>query len=167
MLEKRSMYEEATRVPLFIHVPWLSEGPRKIDGSVSLVDLVPTLLELVGDQAPGHVDGKSLVPVLEGSGTLDDNDVFVQWNGYGDRNLGNPSINRMISAPWRSVITPDRWKLNLSHADQSELYDLNSDPHEMRNLYNDPAHRDLIRDMTARIRIWMHDVDDTTPLPHV
>ena len=167
MLEKRTMYEEATRVPLFIHVPWLSDATRRIDGSVSLVDLVPTLLELVGDQAPDHVDGKSLAPVLEGSGTLDDNDVFVQWNGYGDRNLGNLSINRMISAPWRSVITPDRWKLNLSHADQSELYDLNADPHEMSNLFNDPVHRDRIRDMSARIRIWMHDVGDTTPLPHV
>ena len=48
MLEKRSMYEEATRVPLFIHVPWLSGDARKIDGSVSLVDLVPTLLDLTG-----------------------------------------------------------------------------------------------------------------------
>ena len=42
MLEKRSMYEEATRVPLFIHVPWLSDGTRRIGGSVSLIDLVPT-----------------------------------------------------------------------------------------------------------------------------
>ena len=73
----------------------------------------------------------------------------------------------MVSAPWRSVVTGDRWKLNLSHADQSELYDLNADPHEMRNLYDDPAHRDRIRDMTARIRIWMHGVGDTTPLPSV
>ena len=104
---------------------------------------------------------------MQGSETLNDNDVFIQWNGYGDRNLGNPAINRMVSAPWRSVVTGDRWKLNLSHADQSELYDLNSDPHEMRNLFDDPAHRDRIRDMTARIRIWMHDVGDTTPLPAV
>ena len=167
MLEKRSMYEEATRVPLFIHVPWLAEGTRRIDGSVSLIDLVPTLLDLTGDPVPGHIEGSSFVPVLRGDESLEDNDVFIQWNGYGDRNLGNLAINRMVSAPWRSVVTGDRWKLNLSHADQSELYNLNIDPHEMRNLFDDPAHRDRIRDMTARIRIWMHEVGDTTPLPAV
>ena len=167
MLEKRTMYEEATRVPLFIHVPWLNDGTRRVDGSVGLVDLVPTLLDLVGNPVPPHIEGSSLAPVLRGNKTLDDNDVFLQWNGYGDRNLGNPAINRMVSAPWRSVVTGDRWKLNLSHADQSELYDLNADPHEMRNLFDDPTHRDRIRDMTARIRIWMHGVGDTTPLPSV
>ena len=105
MLEKRTMYEEATRVPLFIHVPWLSEGARRVDGSVGLVDLVPTLLDLVGDPIPSHIEGSSLQPVLQGKKALDDNDVFLQWNGYGDRNLGNPAINRMVSAPWRSVVT--------------------------------------------------------------
>ena len=167
MLEKRTMYEEATRVPLFIHVPWLSEGTLRVNGSVGLVDLVPTLLDLVGNPVPPHIEGSSLLPVLQGNEALDDNDVFLQWNGYGDRNLGNPAINRMVSAPWRSVVTGDRWKLNLSHADQSELYDLNSDPHEMCNLFDDPTHRDRIREMAARIRIWMHELGDNTPLPSV
>ena len=45
--------------------------------------------------------------------TLDDNDVFLQWNGMGDRNLGSPLINRMVSglALAVCVITADRWKL--------------------------------------------------------
>lgn len=167
MLEKRTMYEEATRVPLIIHVPWLNDGARRIGGNVSLVDLVPTLLDLSGDPAPRDIEGKSLVPVLEGKKTLDDNDVFLQWNGYGDRNLGSPAINRMVTAPWRSVVTGDRWKLNLSTADQCELYDLNFDPHEMRNLFDERAHRDRIRDMAARIRVWMHELGDATPLPSV
>ncbi len=167
MLEKRTMYEEAVRVPLFIHIPWMSNEPRRIEGSVSLVDLVPTLLDLVGDPVPAQIEGSSLVPVLQGDKTLDDNDVFLQWNGYGDRNLGSAAINRMITAPWRSVVTGDRWKLNLSAADKCELYDLNSDSHEMRNLFDDPAHRDRVREMSARIRIWMREVGDSTPLPPV
>jgi len=167
MMEKRTMYEEATRVPLMVRIPWLSGEPKMIDGSVSLVDLVPTLLDLVGDPIPAHIEGKSLLPVLEGKTTLYDDDVFLQWNGYGDRNLGSPAINRMVTAPWRSVVTGDRWKLNLSAADQCELYDLNTDPYEMHNLFDEPAHRDRIRDMTARIRVWMHEVGDSTPLPSV
>ena len=197
MLEKRSMYEEAARVPLLIRVPGstpdIAEQSERIEGSVSLVDLVPTLLDLSGttsddravsrsggvmgdgfapnasavDSSNWQMQGKSLAPVLNGGADLSDNDVFVQWNGMGDRNLGTAEINRMASMHWRTVITPDRWKLNLCPADQCELYDLNSDPHEMNNLYDDPKHRDRIRDMAARIRIWQSATGDVVDLPRV
>ena len=195
MLEKRSMYEEAAHVPLLIHIPGSvpdqAGESHRIEGSISLVDLVPTLLDLSGTSddeqsasskllgdgfapTPSSVDpsrwqmqGKSLAPVINGEADLNDNDVFVQWNGMGDRNLGTPEINRMASMHWRTVITPDRWKLNLCPADQCELYDLNSDPHEMNNLYDDPKHRDRIRDMAARIRIWQSETGDVVDLPRV
>ena len=72
MLEKRSMYEEASRVPLLMRIP--RSGPdtqrvsRRIAGSVSLVDLVPTLLDISGtgtDAAP-DLQGRSLAPVIDG-----------------------------------------------------------------------------------------------------
>ena len=134
MLEKRSMYEEASRVPLLMRIPGLGpdtqRATQRIAGSVSLVDLVPTLLDISGtgtDAAP-ELQGRSLAPVIDGYADLSDNDVFVQWNGMGDRNLGTAEINRMASMPWRTVITSDRWKLNLCATDRSELYDLNNDP---------------------------------------
>ena len=71
----------------------------------------------------------------------------------------------MLALPWRSVITPDRWKLNLCAGDQCELYDLNNDPYEMNNLFDDPAQADRVRDMAARIRIWQGETGDTVPLP--
>ncbi len=52
------------------------------------------------------------------------------------------------------MVTPDRWKLNLCAGDQCELFDLNSDPYEETNLFNDPAQRDRIRRMAAKIRLW-------------
>ena len=73
--------------------------------------LLPTYPEYKPSGLP-HVEEKSLAPVLAGEKTIDDNDVFLQWNGYGDRDLGSPSINRMVAMPWRSVVTADRWKLN-------------------------------------------------------
>ena len=169
MLEKRSFFEEASRVPLLMKVPWLSQERTLVEGSVGQVDLVPTLLDLIGEDAPGNLQGKSLRPVLEGDADLSDNDVFVQWNGTSeeiiDRFLGSAEINRMLALPWRSVITPDRWKLNLCAGDRCELYDLNSDPHEMNNLFDDPAQADRVRDMAARIRIWQQRTGDTAPLP--
>ena len=116
---------------------------------------------------PGHIEGKSLAPVLKGEKGLNNNDVFLQWNGCGDRNLGTPAINRMVAMPWRSVVTSDRWKLNLSSTDQSELYDLSADPYEMTNLYNDPTQRERIHDMAARIRAWMAQTGDSTALPTI
>jgi arylsulfatase A-like enzyme len=168
MLEKRSLYEEASNVPLLIHVPWLNaNNQQRIAGSVGQVDLVPTLLDLSGSDIPEQLEGKSLVPVLQGDEDLSDNDVFIQWNGMGDRNLGSPEINRMVSIPWRGVVTGDRWKLNLSTGDQCELYDLNSDPHELDNLFNIQEHADRVREMTARIRIWQDETGDDMPLPAV
>ncbi len=170
MLEKRTFYEEASRVPLLMRVPWISNSGRKIEGSVGHIDLIPTLLDLLGEPAPDHLQGNSLVPVLEGDFDLSDNDVFIQWNGISpemeDRALGWPQINRMLNNPWRSVIV-DRWKLNLCAADQCELFDLNSDPHELNNLFNDHAHRDRIRDMASRVRAWQVRTGDTAPLPSV
>ena len=88
MLEKRSLYEEASRVPLLVRVPWLSDRQTRIGGVIGQIDLVPTLLDLAGEPVPGHLEGESRLPVLRGEARLDDNAAFLQWNGVGDRNLG-------------------------------------------------------------------------------
>ncbi len=135
------------------------------------MDLVPTLLDLIGQPVPDGLQGKSVASVLKGEATLDGNDVFLQWNGTSDelpdRFLGSESINRMLTLPWRCVVTADRWKLNLCAGDQCELFDLNADPYEMSNLYNDPAQKDRIRLMASRIRVWQNITGDAAPLPSV
>ncbi len=170
MLEKRSFYEESARVPLLMAIPGLSREQREIGGSFSHIDLVPTLLDLLGDPIPGHLHGASRLGVLEGREALDDNDVIVEWNGvrwgHFDRGMATPEIDRMNHSMWRSIVC-DRWKLNLCAGDQSELFDLNTDPFEETNLFNDPAQKDRIRDMTARVRMWQHRTGDTALLPSV
>ena len=167
MLEMRTFYDHASRVPMLMRVPWISEGGRTIGGNFSQIDLVPTLLELLGEPVPEGLHGVSRAGVLRGEIALTDNDVFMEHNGLGDRDLGNPVINELNSLPWRSVVTPDRWKLNLCVGDQCELFDLNSDPYEETNLFNDPAHRDRVRRMAAKVRLWQHEVGDDAPLPSV
>jgi len=73
----------------------------------------------------------------------------------------------MVSVPWRAVVTGDRWKLNLSPGDQCELYDLNTDPHELTNLFDQPEHKDRVRQMASRLRLWQAEVDDDVTLPAV
>ena len=131
------------------------------------IDLIPTLLDLVGEPIPDGLHGQSRVGVLKSEATLDDTDVLIEHNGIGDRDLGNSLINEMNNLPWRSIVNGDRWKLNLCAADQCELFDLNSDSIEEHNLFNDPDQRGRIRLMAAKNRLWQHQVGDVAPLPSV
>ncbi len=169
MLEKRSMYEESSRVPLLMKVPWLSQEQRMVPGAVGHIDLVPTMLDLLHNPLPGHLQGKSLVPVLRGEQTLDGNDVFIQWNGVSDiddRHLGSELINLRNTQPWRTIVR-DGWKLALCATDQCELFDLVNDPYEQTNLFNDPAQQERVRNLAAHVRLWQHKNGDTAPLPSV
>jgi arylsulfatase A-like enzyme len=152
---------------MLICVPWFTETSRLIEGNFGHIDLVPTLLELMGQKIPEHLQGASRVPVMKGDETMENNEVFIQWNGYGDRDLGVREANLLGAVPRRSVVTADRWKLNLCAGDQGELFDLNSDPYELENLFEDPAEKDRIRMMAARIRLWQHETGDKAPLPDV
>jgi arylsulfatase A-like enzyme len=123
-----------------------------------------------------------LTGALTGARDLRANDAFIEWNGTGvaqpggyvhdtpdglvrDRNLGSPEINAANATPWRSVVTGDRWKLNLSAHDRCELFDLSADPHELTNLYDDPQHADQVGALSARIRQWQQRTGDETTLP--
>ena len=170
MLEKRSFYEESSRVPLLMGVPWISQDQRIIEGSMSQIDLLPTLLDLLSQPLPTYLHGSSLLPVLKGEATLQDEAVIVEWNGTGDnhmdREMPTQELTSMNSLIWRSIVY-NRWKLNLCAGDQCELFDLNSDPYEENNLFDDPAQKDRIRELTARVRLWQIRTGDTAPLPAV
>jgi len=167
MINKRSFYEEVSRVPCMIAVPWMSDQQHRVNGNFGQVDIVPTLLDLMGVEAPDHLQGQSVVPDLEGERQLE-RDVFMQWHGGAATvPLGGAAISQMSTVPWRSVVSGDRWKLNLSPGDQCELYDLNTDPLELTNLFDAPEHRDQVRDLAARIRIWQAETEDDLALPAV
>jgi arylsulfatase A-like enzyme len=164
MLNKRSFYEEVARVPLIVHVPWLPGGERRINGSIGHVDLVPTLLDLLGQDVPEHLQGSSRKGVLEGDAKLGD-DVFMQWHGGAATvPLGNAEVERLSEIPWRCMVSGDRWKLNLSPGDTCELYDLNSDPLELTNLYDRSEFADRVSEMTERVKAWQARTGDVLEL---
>jgi hypothetical protein len=123
------------------------------------------------------LEGVSRTSILSGEATLDQparDDVFVEWNGTSWKSnrlfKDNPipdKIWEQVRGPWRTVVTPEGWKLNLSPTDCCEFYDLNNDPHEQENLFEDPAQRDRIHELTQRIRQWQQRTADHVPLPAV
>jgi len=94
---------------------------------------------------------------------LDENVVVVEWNGTGeidDRNLGSEEINKLNTNPRRSIII-DRMKLNLTLDDDGELFDLDSDPFEEKNLFHDTKYVDVIDSMKNSLIKWQEINNDT------
>jgi len=166
-MEMRTFYEEAAKVPLIIRAPMHTKEAKLIDGNFGQIDLVPTLLDLLGQDIPEHLQGTSKSDVIKGKADLKGNEVFMEHNGIGDRNLGTPAINMLNNMQWRSIVTGDRWKLNLCATDQCELFNLNEDPFEENNLFNNPEHKDRVRIMAAKIRMWQYETGDHAALPDV
>lgn len=173
---KSCTYEEALKVPLIVRVPWLEKGGRRIEERISQIDLVPTLLDLMGEPIPEGLEGISRAPVLRGAATLgeqDGGDVFIEWTGTDgwptpDKSPDLPvEVWDRVLGPWRTVISADGWKLNLSPVDQCELYDLSNDPYEEQNLFDYPRQRERIQDLADRIRRWQVHTGDNAPLPNI
>ncbi len=117
---KKTLFEPAIRVPLIIARPDL--GARRVSGSVSLVDLLPTLVDLAGapdGSVSTPVDGRSLVPALKGGAVS--GPVFVEH------------IDGGTVAP-RVMVREGAMKLVHSPAYPDQLYDLAADPEERVNL---------------------------------
>jgi arylsulfatase A-like enzyme len=143
--------DEQTRIPLVIRAPGLS--PRRVDGLVETVDLLPTLLELLGLPAPLDVQGHSLLPLLEGRED-GKQEVFSSAvavsarhadRGY-DLELGG-QIHALRTARWKLVRYP------LVGGEALELFDLERDPGETTDLADaEPAVRD---EKLAHLRTWM------------
>ncbi len=127
-------YEGLVRVPLIISWPARYQQGIKSDALVELTDLVPTLLEATGLPVPETMQGQSLAPLLEGRTDPNKHREFVRCIYY--RALTGKSYGSMIR-------TRDH-KLALYHGQKlGELFDLRKDPHEHKNLWEDPAHADL------------------------
>lgn len=121
-----AMYDELVRVPLVIRWPGRIRAGRS-DALVSLIDLLPTLCLLTGVPAPEGIDGLSLEAILEGRSTKVREIVFGEY--YGKQAWRVP-IRMARSA---------RWKYVRYLADGEELYDLDADPGELRNLAGAPS----------------------------
>jgi len=179
LVAKCVMFEEAARVPLLIRLPRQQQS-KVITGPVSQIDLVPTLLDLMDQPAPSHLQGKTLTPLIESGGQSSD-DIFIEWNGpnggFGDivgkvrvpdflTELATPEqIEQALRDPVRTIVTPDGWKFNCSPMGEHELYNLNDDPFETTNLARSEQHQNLIKQLAARIHTWQSRTRDCTPLP--
>ena len=165
IIGKAVFYEQSVRVPLLMRVPWLTNDQTRVSGRYSHIDTVPTLLDLVGASLPDHLQGESRLPVLRGKSSLHGNDVVIDWTGFAVAPMdGFPELDRVQNTQHRALISAAGWKLIVSQEMRGELYDLNNDPFEETNLFNEPRSRPRIRDMMERLRIWQSENGDALDL---
>lgn len=153
--KKGVTYEQAVKVPLLMRAPWLGRESRRVGGRVSLIDLAPTLLDFAPGSDLSGLQGCSRKPVLEGADSLEGEDAFLENFTKGADGYVN----------WRTIYSGNRWKMTLCAEDRCELYDLQDDPWEMRNLYRDPSQQGRIRELGEKLRAWQEQVADTAQLP--
>ena len=128
-------YEGLVRVPLIFSLPGHIEQGLKSDALVELVDIAPTLLELTGQTVPQAMQGKSLLPILEGKADQDKHRDFVRCEYY-----------KVLDGPesYATMIRTHKHKLVNYHGHEGgELFDMKKDPHEFKNLWDDPAYSDV------------------------
>ncbi|MBD3319863.1 MAG: sulfatase-like hydrolase/transferase [Chitinivibrionales bacterium] len=169
LIGKNVMFEEAVRVPLLIRAPGQFR-PRRVKGPVSQIDIVPTLLDLMGQRVPERCQGKSLRSMLEGGLEQSREDIFIEWNGpnngLGDR-VGEVSvprwmlesydrehIERVMRDPVRTIVTPYGWKYTWSSTGEDELYNLDEDPGERTNRAGERECGGIREDLRQRIKEW-------------
>ena len=168
----------------FIHVPFIISWPDHIESSrcqhlVELVDVMPTLLDLADCRIPFGIQGKSLAPYLQGGDYIPREFAVIESGEYGEPPLVSELTMRPESPfdesffPWcaweeawlgkgKCIRTHD-WKLNVYANGEGELYDLNNDPDELKNLFGDIKYKDMVQDLEYKLLLWMMENEDRIP----
>ena len=156
---KRSCHESSIRVPTALCGPGF-DGGGQITDLISLVDLPSTLLDAAGVPIPTGMHGRSLLPLVKKQVTDWPEEVFIQ--------VSEAQVGRAVRTHrWKyAVCAPDKNPTNDPGSSQYEeefLYDLEYDPHEMRNLIGLESHRAVADVMQQRLLRRMAQAGESIP----
>jgi len=162
---KNVFFDESVRVPLMIRAPGGAAKPGRYDQLVESVDVVPTLMKLCGLERPRHCQGHDLTPLLSGSGDYKPRDAVFAENVIpevitipGHQFTPGEGVAG-IRHPDAKMVRTKKWKYNYYPEGFEELYDLENDPKETRNLAE--SQPDIAREMKGRILDWILTASET------
>jgi arylsulfatase A-like enzyme len=147
---KQNLYEHSARVPCIVRAPGIAGG-RRVDARTYTPDLHPTLCELARVPRPETVETRSLVPLLRGAGA------------------GVRGVVCQVYKDVQRMATDGRWKLIRYYrsaerpgagTDGVQLFDLEADPWETRDLSAEPACAEHVERLAAHLSAWQRGVED-------
>lgn len=143
--QKWTMYDIVTRVPLIVWSPGRFDGGRTVEGLCQLMDVGPAILEMAEAEKPEVLEAQSLLPAIQGESWQGRDYVFTEQAR--DTNLTETDFETMVrSRDWKLVHFLDE--------PHGQLFDLNNDPDEIHNLWDDPASREKKRELLDVLREW-------------
>ena len=147
LIYKQCFYEQSVRVPFIVHAPKYF-APARRDDLCEMVDLHPTFCEMAGARIPHGVNGRSLMSILERQPGYEHRDAAFSENYFGHMvRMGRHKLVTYTGKPY------------------GELYNLDSDPDEQINLWDDPDHVQTRTDLKLRLLDWLTETEDILPLP--
>jgi N-sulfoglucosamine sulfohydrolase len=196
---KWNLYDDGIKTPLMVRWPGTINGGTKTGALVSLVDLVPTIMETVGGKAPQDIDGQSFFPVLKGANNTGREYVYATHTG--DRLMNRAPARMVRTTKYKYILNLAPEILYTTHIDKAkdhdggreywdswraksftdehaaailwryhnrpkeELYDIESDPHELHNLAADPNYSTLLEQYRQKLAEWRKQQNDTITGP--
>jgi arylsulfatase A-like enzyme len=150
--DKRFMYDVSMNTPLLVRWPGKIKPKTVSNALVQNIDFAPTLLDIAGAAIPDSMQGKSIVPVLTGKQTsINRPFLYYHYYEFGRDHTVIPHLG----------IRGDRYKLIYFYTvNEWELYDLQSDPGEQKNLIRSAKHRSVIADLKRELNRQRDVYDD-------
>lgn len=150
--DKRFMYEESMRTPLMMRYPGTVKAGTEIDEMVVNIDFAPTLLSMGGVQVPENMQGRNVLPLIERKKTNWRKAVYYHYYEYPDEHRVMPHFG----------IRTKRYKLIRFYGDGDfwELFDLEKDPMEMKNLHGQPKYQKLTETLKENLKALIEEYDD-------
>lgn len=143
LIDKRTAYEASMRVPLIARCPELIGQGKTVEQAVANIDIMPTILSAAGLEPPPTCDGSSMLPLAQGKTVGWRKELLYEY--YWERNYPQtPTIHALRGERYKFIRYQGIWDID-------ELYDLQEDPLEARNLIFSTEHQPVIRDMRERL----------------
>jgi arylsulfatase A-like enzyme len=144
LMGKQNLYDHSVRVPLIMAGPGIPKG-QKTDAFCYLLDIFPTLCELTNTTIPDSVEGKSLVPVLRDPSSSVRDSLYFAYKGF--QRAAKVGKYKLIEYAVKGNRT-------------QQLFDLEADPLEMKNLVASPKHRSILVKLEQEIQRCRTELDD-------
>jgi N-acetylglucosamine-6-sulfatase len=159
LIDKRHMYEPSMRVPLLVRCPEMIKPGIKIDKLVQNIDIAPTIFAAAGLKPLPNMDGKSLLPLLQGKDSDWRNEVYYEY--YWERDFPHtPTVFGVRTEKYKYMTYHGIWDID-------ELYDLKNDPDEMYNLITQADMKDIIIELRNKVFTWLKNTNGMQiPLKH-
>lgn len=187
---KTQLYHHSTHTPLLIRWPGVTmPGSTNSSEMISCIDVLPTLLDVIGEESPDHLQGRSFLPLLHGHSQPQREFVFKEYNQNSGGAchpiravqskrylyLWNPWSDgqRIFRSATQATVTYKQMQqlaktdpavaarlALLDHRVPEEFYEIAADPDALNNLIDSPQHQQVIEEFRAALQSWMQSTED-------